>query len=221
MKLRLPFGGLIDAYGNVGDASPPFFISFVGWSDGTTLATYPDINWRRADRFNNDPSYSGNKEQEASLFLKIKPVRENIFHESGNADMEGIFITKTILATRFIDGPPSYVEQDWGITVAVSECDIKHRPWEDIEIELEMKTLTDLSVETFYNETLNLDSTNFAITPAYSSNPPSGYQSQFKRFYKTTGVLGTDTSADPSVQTNIYRIKSITPSSSNEPPTPA
>ena len=105
MKLRLPFGGLIDAYGNIGDASPPFFISiYSNYVEPFNEATYPDVNWRRAPRSNNDIIGTSNKEQEASLFLKIKPIRENIFHESGNADMEGIFIEKTILATRFIDG---------------------------------------------------------------------------------------------------------------------
>jgi hypothetical protein len=220
MKLRLPFGGLIDAYGNIGDASPPFFISSEKENDSSDLATWPNINWRRAYKPDNDPSYSGNKEQESSLFLKIKPIRENIFHQTGTEDMEGIFITRTILATRVIDGPPSYIEQDWGLTVAVSECDIKHRPWENIEIELEMKVTTP-DGETFYNETLNLDSTNFAITPAYSGNPPTGYLSNLRRFYKTSGVLGTDTTADPYLNTRIEGITSVTPSSSNEPPTPA
>ena len=222
MKLRLPFGGLIDAYGNIGDASPPFFISiYSNYVEPFNEATYPDVNWRRAPRSNNDIIGTSNKEQEASLFLKIKPIRENIFHESGNADMEGIFIEKTILATRFIDGPPAYVEQDWGLTVAVSECDIKHRPWEDITIILEMKTNEYPDTESFYNYTLELDSTNFAITPAFTYNPPTGYFASLKRFYKTTGVIGTDTSQSPATFTNIYLIESVTPSSSNEPPTPA
>jgi hypothetical protein len=219
MKLRLPFGGLIDAYGNIGDAKPPFCISSNKENDISTLSTYPDINWRRADLYNNDPSYSANKEQESGLFLKIKPIRENVFVQSGRGYLEGVFITRTILATRF-DPITDYVEQDWGLTIAVSDCDIKHRPWEDIEIELEMKVTTS-GVETFYTETLNLDNTNFAITPSYTSNPPNGYYSSQRTFYKTTGVLGTDTGPIPSLFTRIEGITSVTPSSSNEPPTPA
>jgi hypothetical protein len=192
------------------------------WFVGKVIGDIPNENWNNINA--SIPDYNANKEQyDDRLFLKQQPRR---FYGTLR---QGVYFNRCVLEGREVGSPP-WREEDWALQIEITECDVKHRPWEGTEITVEMAETTPTST-TYYNYTLELNSSNFAITPALTDNYPplgfyrTGYNTGSKTFYSITGILGTDiargTTAKPYKKTTINKIVSITPSSAYEPPTPA
>jgi hypothetical protein len=205
MEFRLPFSS----------GYSPFYYSIKN-------ADIPNQNWNNTE----ETEYDGNKEQyDVNVFLKQSP-RQSIKNE-------GVLIKICPIHEREV-GDPAWREEDWGLQIKVSECDIKHRPWVDVVVIIEMIQTTP-SGSTNYNITISLDSTSFDTTPAVTNHGPdpgffgayyyrTGYDTDQIAFYSVTEILGTDitrgTVETPFRITTINRIVSITPASAFEPPTP-
>lgn len=229
----------------VADESPPFYFSVKQFAYGfPSPEGVPDLNWRKIylpdyGDLEIDITSRSNKEQEDGLFLKQKPRGPHYkWNNSGYFEFfrEGVQIFQSLENRREIEGPIHYgpkAEADWAFSVLVQECDVKHRPWEGVQIVVEIKTEIydgyfgqDRLMSTSYrNHTLSLDSSNFGTTPVmpnYFSERPTGYREDIRAFYKTYEVLGTVTIRAAGWGEVIVewptKVISITPSSPYEPP---
>jgi len=166
---RLPFSNLVieDAPavmpGN-NEAPPYSIVAFDYWFQAIaervpSFKTFPTRNWRLPS----DPpvtTYSGNKEQEGGLgnvFLKFVPRSEftgSIYIgvvESGPAEY------------YYPDAPESYDNYDYEIPcsyqIGIGDCDIKHRPWKDLDITFNVEVLETVYVYYDYGDGWELDTT--------------------------------------------------------------
>jgi hypothetical protein len=224
---------------------PPFYFAVGRYQN------IPNQNWNdNLPEYGEPEDYSPNKVEfnedrteygwgDRGFVLKQQPRRF-----SGMLK-QGVFITRCAKAIREHDfDPADYREEDWGLQIAVTECDIKHRPWEGVDIVIEMEhrermgSPGDFYTETtYYNITVSLNSSHFNTSPAVTSYGPepgifggyyyrTGYDNETKTFYSVTETLGTDITrsssmdAPPPSSTSIHKIISISPSSALEPPTP-
>jgi hypothetical protein len=203
-----------------------------------SLLKDPNQNWNNS-QLPEDDDYEANKEQRdltmtsqgpEGLQLKQRPrLFQNI--SGGIGSNGGVYIKKCTLDYVANSGTyPNiiYGYKDCGLQIELAECDVKHRPWENVDIVIELNNVT----TGYYNETLSLDSSYFAITPTVTEHGPSpnpfeevwyktGYETgYYKRFWSVTGILWRE-NFGPSGNgpTTVVRIISITPASAYEPPT--
>lgn len=184
---RLPFSNLV-----IEDApavmpsnieSKPYSIqSFNYWMELTyplgnsqdytpIFKTIPDRNWGAEE----DEDYKGNKKQGEDIFLKFVP-------RGPYADGIYLGVVKSAAETS-----PAYNEytQSVAYQIGVGDCDIKHRPWTDIEVFfntniMERVTIYDadgelisdtLTVDSSSSDSLIITSAMFDTTPALSHQP--------------------------------------------------
>jgi len=155
---RLPFSNLVieDAPaimpGN-NEAKPYSIVSFDYWNTGPNFKTFPDRNWGAE----NDVAYKANKEQGEGIFLKFVPRSEftgSIYIgvvESGPVEY------------YYPDAPESYDNYDYEIPcsyqIGIGDCDIKHRPWKDLDITFNVEVLETVYVYYDYGDGWELDTT--------------------------------------------------------------
>lgn len=157
MKHRLPFSNLVienaPAVMPGNNEAPPYsIVSFDYWNHGRyggpTFKYFPTRNWR----LQTDPpdtAYKANKEQEAGpdtglygVFLKFVPRSEftgSIY----------VGVVESGPQTILVDDP-QYREYSTPCSyqIGVGDCDIKHRPWKNLEITFEVEIVE--VVTTYY-----------------------------------------------------------------------
>jgi len=166
---RLPFSNLVieDAPavmpGN-NEAKPYSIVSFDYWNRGPSFKYFPTRNWRLPS----DPpvtTYSGNKEQEGGLgnvFLKFVPRSEF----TGSIYIGVVESGPTVYT--YPDAPDSYdnynYETPCSYQIGIGDCDIKHRPWKDLEITFEVDLVETIKLYYDYGDGWELQSTTESVT---------------------------------------------------------
>jgi hypothetical protein len=204
---RLPFSNLViepapEVMPSNNEARPYSIVSFDYWNRGPSFKTFPDRNWG-AD---NDIDYKANKEQGEDIFLKFVPRSEF----TGSIYI-GVVESGPEVRT-YPDAPESYdnynYETPCSYQIGIGDCDIKHRPWKDLDItfnvevvetvylyydygdgwELQSTTENILSTQT---ETITTTESMFDIEPALTVYPASlgGIGPQYVEGYGVENVI--------------------------------
>lgn len=170
MKHRLPFSNLViedapELMPSNNEAPPYSIVSFDYWNLGPIFKYFPTRNWRLPET---PPvtSYSGNKEQEGGLggvFLKFVPRSEF----TGSIYI-GVVESGPIVIT-YPNAPDNYDNYNYEIPcsyqIGIGDCDIKHRPWKDLEITFEVDLVESIYLFYDYGDGWELQSTTKNVTP--------------------------------------------------------
>jgi len=158
---RLPFSNLVIEPapevmpGNI-ESKPYSIQSFSYWSGDTEYKTQPDRNWG----IENDEDYKANKEQGEDIFLKFVP-------RGPYAD--GIYVG-VVRA-----GAPVYADtyeysQPYAYQIGVGDCDIKHRPWTDIEVSFDINLIETTETYTWNGDEWDLVSSTSSVFSSSSDS---------------------------------------------------
>jgi hypothetical protein len=180
---RLPFSNLViedspEVMPSNIESKPYSIQSFNYWAgtqagdtEGTVFTTIPDRNWGAEE----DEDYKGNKEQGENIFLKFVP-------RGPYAD--GIYVGVVRTDEMVSTGEDEYA-QPVAYQIGVGDCDIKHRPWTDIEVSFDTNVIEQIdtynidgdfltstsSVFSSSSDSLIITSAMFDTTPALSHQP--------------------------------------------------
>lgn len=167
---RLPFSNLViepapEVMPSNNEARPYSIVSFDYWNRGPSFKYFPTRNWRLPET---PPvtTYSGNKEQEGGLgniFLKFVPRSEF----TGSIYI-GV-VESGPQVTTYPDAPYSYDNYNYvtpcSYQIGIGDCDIKHRPWKDLEITFEVDLVETIKLYYDYGDGWELQSTTENVTP--------------------------------------------------------
>jgi hypothetical protein len=160
---RLPFSNLVieDSPAEMpsnNEARPYSIVSFDYWNTGPIFKTFPDRNWG----VENDVDYKANKEQGEDIFLKFVPRSEF----TGSIYI-GVVESGPQVNT-YPDAPDSYdnynYETPCSYQIGIGDCDIKHRPWKDLEITFEVDLVETIYLYYDYGDGWELQSTTQNVT---------------------------------------------------------